>query len=150
MVDFQGFWFLGSGFELYHVGFRVQGLTGFRFQTAFKIPSGASEANGPESRRSPTFLLQSCTWTPKVGKIMAFMAVILGLGLLLCMFWGLGKDFQPGMVEGHRVLTFILRRKADECSQMGLMGRMRMAMMMMMMMMMAKVTMKDEDKNADP
>ena len=53
------------------------------------------------------------------------------------------------MVEGHRVLTFILRRKTDECSQMGLMGRMRMAMMMMMMMM-AKVTMKDEDKNGDP
>ena len=30
------------------------------------------------------------TWTPEVCKIMAFMAVILGLGLLFYNFWGLG------------------------------------------------------------
>ena len=30
------------------------------------------------------------TWTPKACKIMAFMAVIMGLGLLFYMFWWLG------------------------------------------------------------
>ena len=31
------------------------------------------------------------SWTPKVCKIMAFKAVILGLGLLFTYFWGLGS-----------------------------------------------------------
>ena len=30
------------------------------------------------------------TWTPKVCKIMAFMAILMGLGLLFTYFWGLG------------------------------------------------------------
>ena len=30
----------------------------------------------------------SCTWTPKVCKIMAFMAIIMGLGLLFYIIFG--------------------------------------------------------------
>ena len=43
-----------------------------------------------------------CTWTPKVCKIMAFMAVIMGLGLLFYMLLG----FRQGLG--------IIREKAAE------------------------------------
>ena len=36
-------------------------------------------------------------WTPKVCKIMAFMAIIRGLGLLFYIFLGLGGAFQGKM-----------------------------------------------------
>ena len=31
---------------------------------------------------------QTSTWAPKVCKTMAFMAIIVGLGLLFCILWG--------------------------------------------------------------
>ena len=36
----------------------------------------------------PAGSLKGCTWTPKVCKIMAFRAVIMGLGLLFYILWG--------------------------------------------------------------
>ena len=36
----------------------------------------------------------SLAWAPKVCKIMALMAIIMGLGLLFSYFWGLGNVYR--------------------------------------------------------
>ena len=38
-----------------------------------------------------TYVPKGPTWTPKVCKVIAFMAIIGGLGLLFYIFGGLGK-----------------------------------------------------------
>ena len=46
---------------------------------------------------------KTCTWTPKVCKIMAFMAIFLGLGLLFYILWGFRWRFPT--VSGFRVFA---------------------------------------------
>ena len=82
------------------IGFRVligneQGnaLRVFMWATTRIMPCVRECARGSDQCRmcfvglgaSPT---QNLTWTPKVGKIMAFMAVIMGLGLLFYILLG--------------------------------------------------------------
>ena len=38
-------------------------------------------------------MLDFSTWTPKVRRIMAFEAILVGFGLLFTYFWGPGRAF---------------------------------------------------------
>ena len=52
------------------------------------------------------------TWTPKVGKIMAFMAVIMGLGLLFYIFFG-GLGITHLTPQKYLGSVRVLHSKAD-------------------------------------
>ena len=55
------------------------------------------ETPHPSIKHESHGILQSSTWTPKVGKIMAFMAIVMGLGLLFYIL--LGFRYNPAIPQ---------------------------------------------------
>ena len=73
----------------------VQGWRSFRFT---RLRCGCSKVKGSglgcsAATGTAQDLVQGCTWTPKVCRIMAFMAVIMVSGLYFTYLWGLGRVF---------------------------------------------------------